>query len=106
VTVIRVLGQAERDRIFAEMEQLRAERFGRLPRAPGFFRQEAEPVPEKPEQAQPKQAPTEKQMDAVRSRLKKVLERLESQEATEANLAEIQRVERILESLERDLEIE
>lgn len=97
--------RTERERIMAQMEQMRAGRFGEFPFAPEF-RRIAPPGVERNQPDQPPKVSPEKQLENLKARLGKVLEKLESEEPAERNLGEIRRLERMLEALERSLNVE
>lgn len=96
--------RTERERIMAQMEEMRADRFGRFPIAPEF-RRIAPPGMERRERAQPEQVSPEKQLENLKTRLAKVLEKLENEEPAERDLGEIRRLERMLEAIERSLNV-
>jgi len=97
--------RTERERIMAQMEEMRADRFGGFPMVPEF-RRFAPPGIEQKQRAQPEDVAPEKQLEALRSRLAKVLEKLEGEEGAPQNQREIQRLERMLEAIERSLNVE
>ncbi|MEX1042240.1 MAG: hypothetical protein WDZ51_16530 [Pirellulaceae bacterium] len=97
--------RTERERIMAQMEEMRADRFDGFPMVPEF-RRIAPPGMEREERARDTDVSPEKHLETLKTRLGKVLEKLESEEGAPQNQREIQRLERMLEAIERSLNVE